>query len=31
MPPGTCRWREGLANGTPLRMGESIGALVLND
>jgi phosphatidylserine decarboxylase len=31
LPPGTCRWREGLASGTPLRMGESIGVLALND
>jgi phosphatidylserine decarboxylase len=31
MPPGTCRWREGLAKGTQLRMGESIGALLLNE
>ena len=31
MPPGTCTWREGLAKGTSLRMGESIGTLVAHD
>jgi phosphatidylserine decarboxylase len=31
MPPGVCTWRENLANGTRLRMGESIGTLVLKD
>jgi phosphatidylserine decarboxylase len=30
MPPATCTWRKDLANGTSLRMGESIGTLVLN-
>ena len=27
LPPGRCTWREGLANGTRLRMGEAIGVL----
>jgi phosphatidylserine decarboxylase len=27
MPPGACTWRENLANGTRLRMGEWIGTL----
>lgn len=27
MPPDTCSWREGLVNGTRLRMGEAIGTL----
>jgi phosphatidylserine decarboxylase len=27
LPPGTCTWRDGLVNGTRLRMGEAIGTL----
>jgi phosphatidylserine decarboxylase len=27
LPPGACSWREGLVNGTLLRMGEKIGTL----
>ena len=29
LPPGTCSWRDGLVNGTRLRMGEAIGTLSL--
>jgi phosphatidylserine decarboxylase len=30
MPPRACAWREGLANGVSLRMGEPIGTLLPN-
>src|SRR5690606_7168374 len=30
LPPGACSWREGLVNGTRLRMGEAIGTLSLD-
>ena len=29
LPPRTCSWRDGLVNGTRLRMGEAIGTLSL--
>ncbi|MEX2122426.1 MAG: archaetidylserine decarboxylase [Woeseia sp.] len=31
LPPGTCAWREGLASGARLRVGEAIGKLAVNE
>ena len=31
LPPGSCEWREGLANGTRLRMGEVIGKIARHE